>query len=296
LQNPEVAGFVKESVKAGYAEFFAERTGEAGALVDQAFERLAQSQRGRVDPQALQDAGALILASLFRKGDGSFWFNQTYHRYKAQIKPEIDFEQLKELIRGERVLDYGCGSGYLALRLEKGGYTVFTTDVLDYRLDEARHLPFVKMTSPMDIAYPDDGVDTAIVQAVLHHIDAANLSPVLGRLRRIAGRLVIKEDTYALPAHLDHLGDVLDRQPLLRAFLRLPLDDQFQALALIDYFANVIAQGIPEMNFPFQFKTVPEWESVLNANGLQVVQTIMAGFEARRMHKSCHVWLVCERV
>ena len=66
-------------------------------------------------------------------------------------------------------------------------------------------------------------------------------------------------------------------------------------LALIDFFANAIAQGIPEMNMPFAFKTVSEWERVLLQNGFRVTRRIVAGFEPGRMHKSCHVWLVCER-
>ena len=79
-----------------------------------------------------------LLERTFRKWDPSFWFNQIYHQYKTQTKPETDFQQLQKLIPGKRVLDYGCGSGYLAARLAKGGYKVFTADVLDYRYEEAR--------------------------------------------------------------------------------------------------------------------------------------------------------------
>ena len=73
------------------------------------------------------------------------------------------------------MLDYGCGSGYLAAGLLAGGYEVFTTDVLDYRYEEARRLPFAQMASPTDIPYPDNSVDVALVQAVLHHIDSDDL-------------------------------------------------------------------------------------------------------------------------
>ena len=66
-------------------------------------------------------------------------------------------------------------------------------------------------------------------------------------------------------------------------------------LALIDFFANAIAQGLPEMNMPFEFKTVTKWEQVLLQNGFRVNKSLVAGFEPGLMHKSCHVWLVCER-
>ena len=39
-------------------------------------------------------------------------------------------------------------------------------------------------------------------------------------------------------------------------FTGMTLEAQHQVLVLIDFFANAIAQGIPEMNMPFGFKTV----------------------------------------
>jgi hypothetical protein len=177
----------------------------------------------------------------------------------------------------------------------KGGYEVFTTDVLDYRYAEARHLPFVQMTSATDIAYPDDSVDVAVVLAVLHHINPDDLPRVIQRLRKIARYALIKEDTYGLPEQTEGLNENLATQPLLRAFVAMTLDAQKQVLALIDFFANAIAQGLPEMNMPFEFKTLPAWEQVLLQNGFQVSRSLVAGFEPGLMHKSCHLWLVCER-
>ncbi len=49
------------------------------------------------------------------------------------------------------------------------------------------------------------------------------------------------------------------------------------------------------MNMPFEFKTVTEWERVLLKSGFRVNKSLVAGFEPGRMHKSCHVWLLCER-
>ncbi len=295
LQDRAVTGFVREVVKAGYAEYFTSPDEPAGALVDAAFDRLAQSQAAGLHPGRLVATTAALIADEFRKGDDSFWFNRVYHRYKTQLKPETDFQQLRGLIRGERVLDYGCGSGYLAARLARAGYRLFTTDVLDYRYAEARHLPFVQMASPADIQYPDDSVDTALVQAVLHHIDADDLGPVLERLARVARCVLIKEDSYGLPGDLPGLAEVLKAQPLLRAFVALPEAAQVQALVLIDYFANAVAQGLPEMNMPFAFRSVTAWQTRLKAHGLRVSRTLVAGFEPGRMHQSCHVWFECER-
>src|SRR5713101_7850720 len=216
LRSPNVVEFVRGTVKAGYLEFFGENSAKVCGMVGRAFDRLSQSQRDRIDPDQLVKVTSALLEDTFKKSDPSFWFNRVYHQYKTQTKPAIDFEQLQKLLPGERVLDYGCGSGYLAARLAKGGYKVFTTDVLDYRYAEARHLPFVQMASATDISYPDDSVDVALVLAVLHHINPNDLPRVIQRLRKIARYALIKEDTYGLPEKIEGLAESLKTQPLLR--------------------------------------------------------------------------------
>jgi SAM-dependent methyltransferase len=295
LRTPAVAEFVRTSVKAGYLEFFGAYSGDVCRMVDRSFDELSLSQSGGVNLGRLVEVTSALLRDTFRKSDPAFWFNRIYHQYKTQTKPEADFQRLQSLLPGKRVLDYGCGSGYLAARLARGGYTIFTTDVLDYRYPEARHLPFVQMATPVDIAYPDDSVDVALVLAVLHHINPDDLPRVIRRLRKVAPYALIKEDTYGLPNHGEGLAESLRTQPLLRAFTGMTPDAQVQVLVLIDFFANAIAQGIPEMNMPFEFKTLTGWEQVLLQNGFRVKRTVVAGFEPGLMHKSCHVWLVCER-
>ncbi len=296
LRNPAVVEFVNASVKAGYLEFFGAHNDEVCGMVDRAFDDLSRSQSGGVDPDRLVKVTTGLLHDTFRKSDPSFWFNRIYHQYKTQTKPEADFRRLQALLPGKRVLDYGCGSGYLDARLARGGYQVFTSDVLDYRYPEARDLPFVQMKSPTDIAFPDDSVDVALVLAVLHHINPDDLPGVIQRLRKIAHFALIKEDTYGLPDQAGGLVESLRTQPLLRTFTAMTPDTQRQVLVLIDFFANAVAQGIPEMNMPFEFKTVTGWEQVLLQNGFQVKRNLVAGFEPGLMHKSCHAWLVCERM
>jgi len=295
LRNSDVVDFVKASVKAGYREFFGEFSDEVCGMVDQSFDRLARGQRAGVEPERLVDVTSALLDGTFRKSDASFWFNRIYHKYKTVTKPEGDFQTLQKLLPGKSVLDYGCGSGYLDARLARGGYSVFTTDVLDYRYEEARQLPFAQMSSATDIGYPDDSVDVALVLAVLHHINAEDLPRVIQRLRKIARYALIKEDTYGLTEGAEGLAECLRTQPLLSRFVGMTPKSQQEVLALIDFFSNAIAQGIPEMNMPFAFKTVPEWDRVLLQNGFRLTRRIVAGFEPGRMHKSCHVWLVCER-
>ena len=62
----------------------------------------------------------------------------------------------------------------------------------------------------------------------------------------------------------------------------MPLKDQLRTLMLYDFVDNAFVQGIPEMNFPFQFRTVPQSQSVLAANGFNVVETDLIGFKGRK--------------
>lgn len=142
LQDRAVVSFVVDTVKAGYQECFREHQENATSIASKAFAALEYSQGHGIDPRALLAATSDLLRNVFRTHDKLFWFHLGYQRYKTIDKPEMDLAQLKPLIPGNRILDYGCGSGYLAARLDKAGYSVITTDVLDYRYHEASHLPF----------------------------------------------------------------------------------------------------------------------------------------------------------
>lgn len=295
LRSQEVVEFVHGSVEAGYEEYFVNHRGKVARLLDSAFAELADSQRDGIDPGGLASVTSRLLQESFSKGDSSHWFNAGYHHYKTKIKPEIDLQQLRPLIAGKRVLDYGCGSGYFAARLARDGYDVLTADVLDYRYEGAKRLPFVRMNSASEVPFANESVDTAVIQAVLHHIGPKDLPRVLRGLRSIAGRLLIKEDTYQLAPDLPGFAETVAAQPLLTRFVRMSPQAQWQSIALIDYFGNAIAQGIPEMNMPFEFKTVDQWRAILESNGFRVERVVLKGFEPGRMHKSCHVWLICQR-
>ena len=75
---------------------------------------------------------------------------------------------------------------------------------------------------------------------------------------------------------------MIDNDEFLQEFVLMPLKDQLRTLMLYDFVDNAFVQGIPEMNFPFQFRTVPQWQSVLAANGFNVVETDLIGFKGRK--------------
>jgi hypothetical protein len=111
-------------------------------------------------------------------------------------------------------------------------------------------------------------------------------------LRRVARRLIIEEDTYAVPAaSLGTASGQID----LTELNKLDVSEQFQTLVLIDFFGNSVAQGLVDMNFGFQFKQISEWHSLFDSLGFRVVDTEIAGFRPGNIHKCCQVRFVVDR-
>jgi hypothetical protein len=152
------------------------------------------------------------------------------------------------------------------------------------------------MTDPRVIPFPDGDFDTALVMAVLHHVDKENLLPLLGELRRVSRRLIVEEDSYALPPSLPGLAGTLAADRQLQAFVGLPLEDQLRYLMFVDYFANAITQGLPQMHMPFHFQTVEEWQALFTGQGFRVERTVVQGFQQGFFNRSSHVWFILDAV
>lgn len=296
LNSPEVAAFTRSVLIASYEHFFPEHKKEAAAMVTSAFEILKNSQKNGDNTGKLKEATLHINKTIFHKDDPEFWFNRDHKHYKINIRSQEDYRCIEQFIKGKRILDFGSNGGYFALELEKHGYEVMTTDVLDYRDPKAKHLPFRKMATATDIPYEENTADTAVVKTVLHHIDNNNLPKILKNLMKIAGRLIIKEDLYGVNRETQGISPLLALQPELRKFIELSRDDQYLFLVLIDFFGNTVAHGLTEMNLSFDFKTLEEWIRLFAANNLTVKFVKFYGFEKTKLHNSLQVWIVCDRI
>ena len=104
LRNRHVVDFVHASVRTGYLEFFRTQIEQVNRMLDEAFDRLAQSQRDAVDPKKLVEVTSLLLDNSFRKGDSSCWFNRGYHHYKTQTKPEANSQRCAESCSSSRAI------------------------------------------------------------------------------------------------------------------------------------------------------------------------------------------------
>ncbi|WP_102417149.1 bifunctional 2-polyprenyl-6-hydroxyphenol methylase/3-demethylubiquinol 3-O-methyltransferase UbiG [Mycobacterium sp. 4858] len=289
LQHETTAlNFTLSVLEHSYKSHFPDYSDDVRATLEDVSKYLLAADNGRELYQAAEEVHTRFFTS---EGDGS-WFSEGYSAYKSQRKPVQDFKNFADAISGSMVLDFGSGRGHLAALVARAGYDCYTTDVMDYRGADAAHLPFRQMASPVDVPYADDMFDSAIIKTVLHHVDEPDLIPLLKNLRRVARRLIIEEDTYAVPAAP---SGVAAGQIELTEFTKLDESDQFHALVLIDFFGNAVAQGLVDMNFGCQFKRIDEWHSIFKGLGLRVVDTDVVGFRPGNIHKACQVRFVVDR-
>ncbi|CAM3043036.1 class I SAM-dependent methyltransferase [Mycobacterium simiae] len=289
LQHGTAAlNFTLSLLEKSYKSHFPRHASDVSALLEDACKYLLDAGDGNELYRVTEE-----VHRQFFKSDGiGSWFSEGYSAYKSQRKPKQDFNNFADAISGNSVLDFGCGRGHLAVLIARAGFDCYTTDVMDYRCEDAGVLPFRQMASPVDVPYPDDMFDSAIVKTVLHHVDEPDLIPLLTNLRRVAQRLIIEEDTFGVAG--EPLGAAASQSEIIE-FNKLTDRDQFRVLVLIDFFGNAVAQGLVDMNFGCQFKKISEWYSLFDALGFRVLETEVGGFRPGNIHKTCQVRFVVDR-
>ena len=294
LARDNVVDFATRVKLRDYASCSAEQQSEVAATYDRAIGLLRGSTYDRT---AFDAAVGEIVGELFGYEDQEHWL-QHFHDYdRRPLKFQHEFGLIAKYVIGETILDVGCGAGHLALTCARKGYAVATVDVLDYRADEARGLPFRLMDSPSTIPHRDAFAGTALVFSVLHHVDPEDLSSLLAEIRRISSRVIVREDVYDIPLEDPVWQNVAERDELLKEFATLPLDDQARVLELLDYFSNVFERGVVDMDFPFEFKGVSEWQRLFDEHGFRHEETVLIGFEREAGSVgTCHALFVLDAI
>ncbi len=257
-----------------------------------------------------------LFATLSRKHSPQhpMWFaafDAAYQHYKHHKKLHQRLAQLKPLFTGSSYCDVGCGGGDLAAFLQQQ-YPPFTTcagiDVLDWRTDAIKDAIDFQM---LDFSQPGTAsqyqYSTLTCIAVLHHV--GNTNPQRGVfLQNMAtamapgARLIVEEDVIlpqaqiaANPAYARQAAALSQAQPLFAEFLTLNEADQRDAIVIIDYLANALSVGVPEMAFPCGFKTIDGWRDLFVANGFVVHNVQIQGFTKGNFNRSAHVLFVLGR-
>lgn len=289
--NSNVVAFAEKVIRQAYCDRMPHHAYELCAMVSSVFKKLVECCYSETEFLA---ALTYIQTHILRIDEPGFWFTQECRHYKRDAKPLMRFVHVEPWLIGRRVLDFGCGDGAVAGLLHRQGYQVALTDVLDYRDAEARTLPFIRMERPGIIPFADRSFDTVLALSTLHHIDLADLSSVLSGLRRVARRVVVEEECYALPSNFDGMSAALAHDARLREFVAMAPSDQLDYLRFIDYFGNVLVGGLHQINLPFQFKTVDDWLAVFAKHGFVVAQVLLLGFQPAYLHRTSRIWFVLD--
>lgn len=140
---------------------------------------------------------------------------------------------------GESILDFGCGNMKVAEAVKNRRKVSITgIDNVDYNLTENRLILY----DGRKIPFGDSKFDTVISSLVFHHCDDPEAA-LRECIRVSRKKLIIIEDYYT-----SAFGKVLTK--------------------VVDWIANRLQSS--EINIPFNFKSVPEWEKTFSENGLDV--------------------------
>jgi len=135
--------------------------------------------------------------------------------YSVQLAPQL--AELAGVVRGQRVLDVGCGPGALSTELvtRLGPAAVSAVDPSETFVAAARErLPgvAVERASAEHLPFPDDSFDAALAQLVVHvRHEGAGCVPER-RERALAAGMVPDAggDDPARPGHARHLAEARD--------------------------------------------------------------------------------------
>lgn len=191
------------------------------------------------------------------------------------MKENLDYraELIGSLIKGDSVLDIGCGRGALLkeLQMARPGLGLFG---IDPHVPES--VPGIEF-SGVDLFDAKSEApwqaDTVLLLHVLHHTGdhEEKLLSFLERAKKAARkRLIIIEDVMldetsvqGLTLHDETLAD----NKSLAAYLKMDFDQQKAVLSILDALINAGVFGAGYMPFPFYFKAASQWESIFNKDG-----------------------------
>ncbi|WKN32363.1 class I SAM-dependent methyltransferase [Porifericola rhodea] len=279
-------------------------------LVDSTFQRIAQIQSS---PEKLFP----LFAQLSRKQSekDAIWFDEftsAYQAYKHQHKLRSRYEKIRSFLKGSSYCDVGCGGGNFAAFLQRKHplfKRVAGIDTMDWRTETIKDeidfqvLDFSQVDTASSISY-----ETMSCFAVLHHVgntDAAqgvflrnlynSLAPG-GRLIVLEDVILPKEELANLPYLSEQISHLCSQQAILADFLNLDAHTQRDCIVLIDFLANALAVGVPDMPFPCGFRTLKSWVDFFPRYGFALAKVKIAGFVPTNFNQSSHVYFVLDKL
>ena len=237
-------------------------------------------------------------------------FMEAYAHYKHKQKLANRYQTLKPFLKGSTYCDVGCGGGDLVahlLSMHPEFESAAGIDILDWRSPEVKEridfqmLDFTKQGVSSRASY-----DTLTCLAVLHHTGTSAESMVnflcnVKTAMRPGSVLIIEEDVILPSDEYESHHEVLiqieqlkKEQPFLEGFLALSSEEQRDIIISIDFLANCLSVGVPEMPFPCGFQSLEQWLEIFNTTGLKVREVRIQGFVKNNFNQSSHVFFILE--
>ncbi len=165
-------------------------------------------------------------------------FHQVFSKiYKgAAQRMCLDCEEF--INRGDRILDFGCGSGIIAKAFQQH----FNSEVVgvDIKDDRTIDIPF-KLIKNHKIDFNDLNFDVILISYVLHH--TKDPETILKEIKRIGKRIIVYED----------------------------LPEGFFSKIVCFFHEMSYKLLFQRVDYRFSFKTEKEWRELFNKIGLRIV-------------------------
>lgn len=271
-------------------------------LVGTIFDRIYEI---RNHPERLFELMKRLSRSMAPRDD--IWFDEfdaAYRNYKHNTKLSKRDSFLSPFFKGTSLVDIGCGGGDLIAYLRDQHpelLRISGTDVVDWRtpgLDIDYHVvDFSVPGTTLPVKY-----DTALLMAVLHHVssDEDAIKTFLNNVRTAVNlRLIVEEDVLLDREDLEHpkldredLEAKLQEQQLLRSYIEFGADVQRSITILGDVLANALSIGVPDMPFPFGFRTLTQWIRIFEESGFNIETVKVLGFQKGNFNQQCHILFI----
>jgi SAM-dependent methyltransferase len=143
-------------------------------------------------------------------------------------------------VRGQHVLDLGCGTGADSVLLASRGAEVSSVDISPEllaladeraRLDGQSHRIVTVCASAHGIPVPDESMDLVFGNAILHHLDLALMAREVYRVLKPGGRAIFKEPIRDSRTLSFLRGLIPYRQPDISPFERPLRHDEIRTFA-----------------------------------------------------------------
>ncbi|MDP9017302.1 MAG: methyltransferase domain-containing protein [Candidatus Eremiobacteraeota bacterium] len=157
------------------------------------FAKVKRNYASRMDPE--EKAHSVAVASKFGQEywDGERRYGFGGYTYDGRWRPLVE-----ELVRhynlraGDRVLEIGCGKGYLLYEFTQAvpGITVAGLDISSYAIEHGKEelRGSLQVGSAVSLPYADDDFDLVISFNTLHNLGIADLFTAIGEVERVGSR------------------------------------------------------------------------------------------------------------